>query len=149
MDSDKKELIYKILKRAVVEEKDIPDYSLINDKKKIYIQDLWIESFWSEKPPKTFLVRSTEIPPQINGVSFCLKSKSEMQIIADNTSGFTYLTLGVIKIDNNSATIGIDHGFQTKTNSNKVILAGGGYVWQFKKVNGEWMFDKILSHFQS
>ena len=149
MDSDKKELIYKILNRAVVEEKDIPDYILIKDKKKIYINTIWYESFWSDKPPKTFPLNPTDVPSEIDGVSFCLKSLEELQAIANKTSDFTFLSFGKIEINGSTATIGIDHGWMGQTNDNKVHLSGGGFIWQFKKINGEWMFDKILRHYQS
>jgi len=39
-DTDKKQLIYAILERAVVSKKDIPDYRLITDKMNIYVSNI-------------------------------------------------------------------------------------------------------------
>ena len=77
MDTDKKEIIYKILKRAVVEEKDVPDSDLIKDKQKIYIENVYYGAFLGNEAKKTFPINSSEIPSEINGVSFCLKFKSD------------------------------------------------------------------------
>lgn len=148
-DSDKKELIYKILKRAVVEEKDVPDSDLIKDKQKIYIENVYYGAFLGNEAKKTFPINSSEIPSEINGVSFCLKSKAEMQKIADKTSAFLYLNFAQIKIVGDIATIGISTNWQPTTNSKVVYLSGGGYVWQFKKINEKWEFDKILSQWVS
>lgn len=148
-DTDKKELIYKILTHAVVEEKDIPDYNLIKDKQKIYIQNIYYGAFLGEEGKKTFPLSASEIPPEIDGVFFCLKSKAELQKIADKSSPFLYLSFAEIKIDGDIATIGISNSWQSTTNGNVSYLSGGGYVWQFKKINGEWEFDKILSNWMS
>jgi len=148
-DTDRKQLIYMILNRAVVENKDIADYQLIKDKKKIYILDRYYSAFTGPTRPKSYLLDSNNIPNQIEDVKFCLKSKNELQKIADETIPFTYLTFANIKINENTATIGISNGWQAQTNGNIAYLSGGGYVWQFKKVEGTWEFDKILSNFQS
>jgi len=148
-DTDKKELIYKILKRAVVDKKDIPDYNLIKDKKKIYINNEYYGALQGEEAKKAMLLDISEIPPEIGEVSFCLKSKTELQTIANKTSDFLYLSFGELKIDGDIATIGIETGWQPKINSENVYLSGGGYVCQFIKVNGEWKFDKVLKNWMS
>lgn len=148
-DSDKKELIYKVLKRAVVDEKDIPDYNLIKDKKKIYIENNYAASILDEEEMKILPLTSSEIPSEIKGISFCLKSKPELQAIADKTSPFLYLTFKEIKIDGDIAIIGISNSWQPITKSKVAYLSGGGYVLQFKKVNGVWEFDKVLKSWMS
>ena len=149
IDTDKKQLIYKILNRAIITNRDIPDYQMIKDKKKIYILDTYYSAFFGETEIKSYPLNPANIPNQIGNVKFCLKSKTELQKIADKTEPFTYLTFAKININENIATIGIDNGWQGQTNGNTVYMSGGGYIWQFKKMNGTWEFDKILSHFQS
>lgn len=148
-NTDKKELIYQILKRAVVDEKDIPDYSLIKDKQKIYINNVYHNAPWGVEPKEIFSLDTSEIPPEIGGIVFCLKSREELQAIANKTSDFLFLSFQNIEVKDDTATIGIDNGWMGQYNDNKVHLSGGGYIWQFKKINGEWVFDKIISRFQS
>lgn len=147
-DTVKKQLIYKILNRAVVENKDIADYQLIKDKKKIYILENFYSAFSGATMPESCLLNPNDIPNQIQDVRFCLKSRNELQKIADKTTPFTYLTFANFKITENIATIGIANEWQAQTNGNVVYMSGGGYVWQFKKIKGSWEFDKILSDFQ-
>ena len=146
-DTDKKQLIYEILKRAVVSTKDIPDYQLIS-----YINNVVYSKFFGgfDKPLESSIERS-EVPNKIGNVQFCVKSKSELQKIADRTDDFLYLTLGNIKIKEDTATIGLMTSWAvSKENKNKrIMMSGGGYVWEFKKKDGTWKFVKAISHFQS
>src|SRR5437773_2444888 len=107
--TDKQKLIYEILERAVIAIKDIPEYSLIKDKKNIYINKAYYSKF--EAPTKAdvaeYQFENNEIPTIINDVRFCLKSRAELQKIADNTTDFVFLTLGCIEIKEKVATIGI------------------------------------------
>ena len=72
-----------------------------------------------------------------------------MQQIYDKNSAFLYLKFAQINIVGDIATIGISTTWQPTTNSKVVYLSGGGYMWQFKKINGKWEFDKILSQWVS
>ncbi len=151
-DTDKKQLIYAILERAVVSKKDIPDYTLITDKMNIYVNSISYSKFFGgiDKPQEN-PIDPKDVPTQIEKVRFCVKSQLEIQAIADKTNDFLYLTFGNIEIKGNIAKIGISNGWVvSKKNKGKyVMLSGGGYVWEFKKVNGIWKFHEIKSHFQS
>ena len=151
-DTDKKQLIYAILERAVVTKKDIADYQLISDKNNIYVSNIAYSRFFGglEKPSES-LIDKNEVPNKIDGVKFCVKSKSELQKIADKTDNFLYLTLGNIEIKNDVAKIGLMTSWSvSKKNKKKmVMMSGGGYVWEFKKTNDIWKFEKIVSNFQS
>jgi len=150
MDSDLKELIFKSLKRAVVTEKDIPDYQLIWIKHRIYVEneyqknksDITSEEDWQAS---VSYLKSNEIPSQIEDVSFCLKSKPELQKIADRTwENFLHLSFRLIKIEGREATVKIDNTWiVSKHTKKKFFLSGGGYTCVYMKVNGKWQFEKI------
>ncbi|HBY69540.1 MAG TPA: hypothetical protein DEG69_18410 [Flavobacteriaceae bacterium] len=144
-NTDKKQLIYAILERAVVSKKDIPDYQLISNKNKIYINNVsYTRFFGGMTKPNESQVFVSEIPSTIGDVQFCLKSESELQAIANKTDDFLYLTLGSIKITDETAKIGLSNSWIVKKrNKGKyVMMSGGGYILTFKKVNGEWVFDE-------
>lgn len=139
-------MIFDILNRATVELKDITDYGLLKDKKNIYINRTYYSRF--SAPTKAdiqeFQFEDSEIPAEIKDVRYCLKSQDELQKIANETSDFVYLTFGNIEFTEDLAQIGLATGWQSQTNSKKMYLSGGGYVLQYKKVDGKWVFDKIL-----
>ncbi len=144
-DTDKKQLIYAILKRAVVSKKDIPNYRSITNKKNIYVNDISYSKFFDGlNEPQQILIDQKEIPTEIENIRFCVKSEMDMQVIADKTDNFLYLTLGNIEINGEAAKIGLSNSWvMSKKNKGKyLIMNGGGYVLTFKKANGKWVFDK-------
>jgi hypothetical protein len=143
-DTDKKILITKILNRAVIEQKDVPSYDLIEDKTKIYISEIYYPDFWNSK--EKLVLKKSEIPIQIGNVRFCIKSEAELQKIADQTSDFLYLNLIDIRIEGDTATVGLTLFWQSQTDSKIVYLSGGGLICQYIKVNREWIYDKNLRH---
>jgi hypothetical protein len=164
IDSDLKELVYKAIKRAVVIERDIQEYNSIWKKHRIYVLNEYqsIETLTTqnidsiEKVIKFNSVRDkkyfkpNEIPNKINNVKFCLKSKSELQKIADKTwEDFLYLSFDLIEIKGKTATIKINNTWNVSKHSKKIYLSGGGYTCIYKKINGEWKFEKIVSRWMS
>ncbi len=152
LDTDKRQLIYAILNKALITKKDIPDYILITDKTKIYIRDEWSSfEFGGMEEPKFYPLNTSDIPSKINGIQFCVKSISELQEIADATNDFWYLTFLNIEIGENTAQIGLTNYpmMSTKNKEKYISLAGGGYVLEFKKINGRWEFVKMNLSFIS
>ncbi|MCL6296359.1 hypothetical protein [Jejuia spongiicola] len=153
-DTDTKQLIYAILERAVVSKKDIPSYKLIKDKMNIYINNVSYSKFhyWLDKPQEN-LIDPKDVPTQIEKVRFCIKSKLEIQAISDKTDDFLYLIIGNIVINNETAKIGLSNNWVvSKKNKGKyAIMSGGGYILTFKKINGNWIFDKnaLINSWQS
>lgn len=146
LNSDKSILIFQALNKSVVEDKDVADYGLIKDKKKLYVLDKWYSSFFgtTEDEVKKYPLSADEVPSRISSVEFCLKSEQELQEIADKTSAFIYLSIGDIEITGDIAKVGIATGWKGKSGSKTAYLSGGGYVLQYKKINGDWVFDKML-----
>ncbi|OSY86960.1 hypothetical protein WH52_13755 [Tenacibaculum holothuriorum] len=150
IDSDLKELVYKSLKRAVVTQKDIPDYRLLWKKHRIYVASEYHDtkkhyptiSDW-KKDAKN--LKPNEVPNSINNVSFCLKTQKELQKIANKTwENFLHLSFKLIKIEENKATIKINNTWIVSNKHPKTsYLSGGGYVLLFKKSNNNWEFEKI------
>ncbi len=149
MNSDVKTLIYLCLERAVVNEKDIPDYSLIADKTHIYVHNVfYLENGGFVTPEELnsspVVIEENDIPAQISGVKFCLKSKPELQDIANQSrQDFMYINFNLIIIDNEKAFIQVSNKWMVNQNSNTSYLSGGAYSCLFKKINGRWVFDKI------
>jgi hypothetical protein len=150
-DSDIKELIYRSLKRAVVAEKDIPDYVLYWKKHKIYVSNAY-------QTKKTEVINTDQwmseasflsvgdVPPDINNVEFCLKSKDELQRISNRTrENFLHLSFRLIQINGSKATIKIDNTWVTHKNSQKIYLSGGGYTAIYNKIDGVWRFESIIT----
>jgi len=155
MDTDRKQLIYKVLTRAVVIEKDIPDYRLLWKKDRIYIDNEYLTGEMDSlstidlQNQKAFL-QPDEVPNKIGNIRFCLKSKEELQKIADKTwEDFLHLSFDFIIINGNTASISINNTWLINKHSKKESLSGGGYICIYKKINGEWHFKKITSNWIS
>ncbi|QTE24319.1 hypothetical protein [Polaribacter cellanae] len=156
MDSDLKELVYKSLQRAVVVEKDIQEYQSIWKKNRIYVlnqfqlnETLGLPKSNSVKKDYKYL-KLNEIPNKIGNVAFCLKSKSELQTIANKTwEDFLFLSFSMIKIEKDTATVKVNNTWKVSKHSQKIYLSGGGYTCMYKKIKGEWKFDKIISRWIS
>ena len=140
-DTNKKQLIYEILNRAFIEKKDIPDYNLIKNKKRIYICDFYLPNF---KKRNKITLNKSEIPSKINGVEFIFKSEKEIQYIADETNDFLCSTIKHLEINGKKAKIGLSNNWvMSKKNKGKyAFMSGGMYILSFIKVNGRWIFDE-------
>lgn len=138
--TDKKQLIYEILNRAFVEKKDIPDYNLIKNKKRIFISDFYLPNF---EENNAFPLNESDIPGKINNVEFMMKSDEEIQNLADETDDFLYSTISHLQINGNKAQIGLSNNWimGKKNEGNYGYTSGGSYILSFKKVNGRWVFD--------
>jgi hypothetical protein len=146
--SDQQQLVYAVLERSFVTIKDSPDYRMITDKKNIYLNRAYYSAFSASTKYeiKDYQFQDNEVPAKINDVRFCLKSTTEMQKIADNTSDFYYMTITDIKIDENIATIEISSSRQqTQASRRKAMYGGSGHKLQYKKVDGKWVFDRVIS----
>jgi hypothetical protein len=151
MDTDLKELVYKSIKRAFVEKKDIPDYRLLWKKHRIYVAneyqssntDFKNNSDWNES---LSYLKPEDLPNSIGKIMFSLKSREELQKISDKTwEDFLHASFSLIKIEGNTATVKINNSWIVSKHSKKVYLSGGGYTCIYQKVNGIWEFQKIIS----
>jgi hypothetical protein len=150
--TEKQKLIHELLERSVVTLKDLVDYNLLKDKKNIYINRTYYSKFSGATKADIveYQFENNDVPSQIQDVKFCLKSKDELQKIADNTSDFVFLTFGNIEINGDIATIGLATWWQPQSPpKRKAYLSGGGYVLQYKKIDGKWIYDKTLSAWMS
>ena len=144
-DTNKKQLIYEILNQAFVKKKDIPDYDLITNKKKIFICNFYFPNF---KKKNRIPLNKSELPKKINDVEFIIKSEKEIQNIADKTNDFLYSTIKHLEIKGNKAKIGLSNFWvMSKKNKGKyAFMSGGMYVLNFTKINGRWVFDEKSKH---
>ena len=131
-------------------------YDTLKKDKKIYVTQIpafnWEKSRWDTTQVEYFDQKEItiyDIPPKINAYEFCLKTKEELQEIADKTNDFMYLIIGMISANEEYGKIGIGVGWQTQTIPTVMYLSGGISVYQFKKVNGNWVFDRITFSMES
>lgn len=137
-DTDKKYLIFEVLKHAAVEKNDTMDSRLIRDQNKIYI----LNTYYDHNTNSRIEFSPMEIPYQIGQVQFCMKSEKELQIIAKKTNDFRFLCLGGMNIDGDTAIISTYWQGTTKPYG----LSGEGYTLRFKKIKGEWIYDTTISY---
>lgn len=150
--TDKQKLIVEILTRSVVDLKDLVDYDLLKDKNNIYINRTYFSKFSgaTKADIQEYQFEDSEVPARIKDVNFCLKSREGLQKIADKTTEFVFLTFSDIEIKGDVATIAIATWWQPQSPpKQKYHLSGGGYKLQYKKVDGNWVFDKSLVSWQS
>ena len=142
--NDSTQIIYEILLHACVNSKDIPDFVLLRDQKKIYVANLFFKSSFSDQDTINYKQHSNlyAIPLNIGAVSFCLKSFTELSDIADKKGDFVYIQLGHMTINNDKASIGISTNWMLPSNSKRLVLSGGGYIADFQKIDGKWTFIK-------
>ena len=149
---DKHGLILEILKKAVITDKDIPDYRFIDDKKRIYVVDTTPDNFFRFIEGGVEVSKERldfdDIPPKIQSVHFCLKTPDELAEIAAQTDDFIYLAIGNVKVDGRVGRIGISSNWQTPKGSSRTYLSGGGYIAEFVKEADAWKFSSILQSWQ-
>jgi len=136
------------LSRAVVNQKDIPDYKSIWDKSKIYVLNEYLTKEPSEltsagEGREQF--EPNEVPMQIGDIRFSLKTKEELQTIA-NRSGqdFMFLAFRAIIIDGDEAIVWLSNSWMVKERSKHFYTSGGYYKLQFRKNRDKWEIVKIL-----
>jgi len=151
MDTDLKELVYKSLERAFVKEKDIADYIFLWKKHRIYVSNEYQSSETDFKNNEDWneavsYLKPNDVPDSIGDVMFSVKSRDELQKISNRTwEDFLHASFSLIRIDENMATVKINNTWIVSKHHKVVYLAGGGYTCIYKKINGSWEFQKIVS----
>jgi hypothetical protein len=150
VNNDTTRIVQLLLERALVERPDIPDYHLITDKKNIYVSDeLFMRTIYGDTSGihKHKIIAS--VPDKIKNVHFCVKSKETLNLIAANTEPFVYVRLGDFRITGDSATVAILTTWARPAGSNTISLSGGGYLAEFARENGKWVFRRIIENWIS
>lgn len=150
--TDVDDLIHAAIRHAVVVERDIPDYGLIRNKRCFVLQNVrgpFLE--WSADPPEPLDSISFGYAPQFEHVRIVLASPSEITEFAEGSGDFLYLVIGTIEIAADSARIdiGLNWAQSNQSRSRIAHLSGGGYRLAFRKRNDEWVFDRVISGWQS
>lgn len=151
-DKDEHALIYQVLKRALIEAKDLPEYKFIEDKNQVYIVNKTPDIFFRfiedgiETPNED--LTTDDIPFVIDDIQFCLKSPQELEEIARHTEDFIYIAIGNISSDGKIGRVGISSNWQTPSSSGRVYLRGGGYVAEYVKEADQWKFSSILQSWE-
>jgi hypothetical protein len=137
--SEKEAVIAQVLRRALLEEKDIPDYGLLKGEDEVI---LFNRIGWGDSAK----VLTGGGLPETDEVEFFLLSRDAMTELADCWSGdILYLYVDVISIDENEATVSLSMEWARSSRSTLLHLCGGGYVLLYRKQDGEWIFDRVVT----
>jgi len=130
--SDADVLMQLALRRAVVDEKAVPDYGLLPDPTIIVV----VRHDSSITP---------RILPQSSGVRFLILSREEIRRLADQHGHFVYLDVSAWRIEGDSGQAGAStHWAASRRNRGIVYMSGGSCAWQYRKRDGVWHFEKTL-----
>lgn len=130
--TDAEFLMQLALRRAVVEERAVPDYGLLSDPHMIVVL----------KRDSTMTPR---VLPRSSDVQFVLLTKEQIRELADRHGHFVYVTLSVGRIDGDSGQVGASTTWApSKRNPRMVYMSGGSCAWQYRKHDGIWQYEKTL-----
>jgi len=130
--SDAEILMQLALRRAVVDEKAVPDYGLLPDAHIIVVL-------------KRDSLTNARILPQTPDVQFLLLTKEQIRELADQHGHFVYVIVSAGRIEGDSAQAGASTTWaSSKRNRGIIYMSGGSCVWQFRKRHGTWQYDKTL-----
>lgn len=138
---DRDALIAQALGRAVIEEKDIPDYALLQDASRIVVSNT-TNPFQEGGATVTF---TADALPESGEVEFILLSPEEIQRRADEQGDFAYLFVGNVEVDGAAATIEVGTTWARSKDSTVFYLSGGGYRLRYQKQDGRWVFQEIVT----
>jgi hypothetical protein len=127
-DNSSKELVKRVIETAVVYGQ-IPDYSLIKDKKNIIISSEIIDS---------------NRLPALPNIKLIVLSPTEIKRKANKDGDFLYLKFRKIDINNWSARLAIDNTWALSDNSKVDYLSGGGMTIKFYNLFGKWFQKKSI-----
>ena len=131
--TDAEILLRMALRRAVVDEKAVPDYGLLPDPHKIVLL-------------KSDSVVTARIVPASDSIRFIILSPDEVQEFADRYDHFVYISVGVGPVAGDSAWAGVATRWaRSRKRPGIVYLSGGSCAWQYRKRDGTWTFEKTLA----
>ena len=130
--TDAEILLRMVLRRAVVDERSVPDYGLLPDPHKIVV-----------------LKRDTLMTPRIlpvsDSVQFVLLSPEEVRKFADHYDHFLYVTVSVGPVAGDSAWAGVSTTWAPSKKKPRVVyMSGGSCAWQYRKREGTWTFERTI-----
>lgn len=121
---DKAELIKLTLERAI-EDKEIPGYASIKDKRNIVLS--------TEK------IRKELVVPSMEGVKIIVLDADKIQDKANKEGIFSYLRFRRLNLQNSeNAVVELWVVYAVPKNSNLGLTSGGGFTLFYKKVSGRW-----------
>jgi len=123
-----KELVKRVIETAVVYGQ-IPDYSLIKDKKNIIISSEIIDS---------------NLLPVLPNIKLIVLSPTEIKKKANKEGAFLYLKFRKIDINNWNAKLTLDNTWAVSDNSKVHYLSGGGMTIKFYNLFGKWFQKKSI-----
>ena len=130
--TDDEILLRKALRRAVVDEKSVPDYSLLPDPHKIVLL-------------KRDTLVTSRIVPVSDSVRFVILSSDEVRQFANHYDHFVYVTVSVGPVTGDSAWVRVSTRWApSRKRPSLIYLSGGSCTWQYRKREGTWTFEKTL-----
>ena len=130
--SDSDILMQLALRRAVVDEKHVPDYGLLPDAHVIVVL-------------KRDSLTTPRILPVTPDVRFLLLSKEQIRDLADRHGHFVYVIVSAGRIAGDSAQAGATTTWAaSKRNPGIIYMSGGSCAWQYRKRDGTWHYEKTI-----
>lgn len=130
-------LIAMALTRAVIDEKDIPDYNLLRNKNRIIL---------SMTTGEGELIGPSALPAS-DTVRFILLGEEAIQQYADSWGDFLYLHVNRVYVHNDTARVDVSTTWAVDTsdrrNETEWPLSGGGYRLEWIRQAGAWTFTEI------
>lgn len=123
------EVVQMSLKLAVVD-KQIIDYGLIKDKRKIIIYDTLVNQ---------------KIMPTFDSISITIMNRDSLKAFANKYGDFVFLRFSQLDVVNDSTYRVLLTTNWMKSDASKLIyLSGGGEGIQFTKINGTWISRSLF-----
>jgi hypothetical protein len=137
---DAERLIAKALARAVIEEKDIPGYDSLPDKNNIVVSSR-IGSRHGGRGKEYFTAGGL---PHSADVSFTLLSPEQIEQRAAHRGSFVYVWVDWLEIKGDRGTVSIGVGLSVSRWDPASLGVTGGYILEYRKVEGDWRFEKVV-----
>ena len=135
-ENDREVIVAKALRRAFIEEKDVPDYGLIRDPQRILVSN-------QMGGGRSWEPLTSGALPHSDTVKFILLSPRQIERLAFCMGDFVYVQVGRPEIKGDSAAVVVSTDWATSSRSQVIYLSGGAYKLVYLKKDGEWVFERV------
>jgi hypothetical protein len=137
--TEKEALISMALRRVMVDGKGVNNYGWRGEEDEIAL----LNAIGLGDSAEALTARAL---PESDKVKFILLSPEQMKRLADCWGGyFVYHRVEIIDLRDEEAIIGIWEAWAHGSRSGWPPAGGGGYRLLYRKQQGEWVFEKVLS----
>jgi hypothetical protein len=139
--NDMEVLVSKTLRRAVIDQKDMPGYEYLSDGDRIIVSS----RIGSGPSAASFTAGGL---PYSEDLEFVLLSPEQIKQLASLRGDFPYVSVEMFVMEGRKATVQIGVTWGTSRWSNQ-WHPSRGYILLYRKQGGEWVFDKVITSWSS